>query len=146
MAFPRKIRTSPRVDLTAMIDVVFLLLIFFMISTTFVERPGVKIELPQGGADTLRSAEREIRVYLGADGEIYLDRQAVTAAQLKRRLQNRALERPASATLVLMADTKVRHGAVVGVIDMAKAAGIAHVAIATETPPAEDRPSQGEEQ
>ena len=50
MAFLRKKRESPRVELTPMVDVVFLLLIFFMISTTFVETPGISVKLPESSS------------------------------------------------------------------------------------------------
>ena len=60
MGFKRRISAEPRVDLTPMIDVVFLLLIFFMISTTFIERPGLKIDLPQSSAEQLQQQEQEV--------------------------------------------------------------------------------------
>ena len=58
MPFLRQKKEEPRVDLTPMVDVVFLLLIFFMISTTFVESPGLSIKLPESSAETLKKRRR----------------------------------------------------------------------------------------
>jgi len=60
MAFLRRKREEPRVDLTPMVDVVFLLLIFFMISTTFVETPGIEVKLPESSSSITEKAPEEI--------------------------------------------------------------------------------------
>jgi biopolymer transport protein ExbD len=131
MAWLRKRREEPKVDLTSMVDVVFLLLIFFMISTTFVANPGLTIKLPESGAKRSASEPKEVKVYLSAAGEISLGDQRVTLAELRQRLQGYGSE-GAQMTFVLYADAQSRHGRVVELMDAARAAGFAKLAIATE--------------
>ena len=128
MPFVRRKRENPRVDLTPMVDVVFLLLIFFMISTTFIETPGINIELPQAGAPAVTREPEEIRVYLGRDGEIQLGDERLALAELRRRLQAGP---SAGKTFVLLADRDARHGMVVQLMDLARKSGFGKLAIAT---------------
>ncbi len=137
MGFRRRIQESPKVDLTPMIDVVFLLLIFFMISTTFIEQPGLNIDLPVSGSKQLKHDLKEIQVYLTADGTIYLQREKVTLAELQQNLDSYNPARAEKMTFLLMADKSVRHGAVIQLMDMAKSAGFGHLSIATDSKKAE---------
>ncbi|ABA88752.1 biopolymer transport membrane protein, TolR-related protein [Syntrophotalea carbinolica DSM 2380] len=131
MAFLRKKREAPRVDLTSMVDVVFLLLIFFMISTTFVEAPGIDVKLPESSSQVSESEVREVKVYLSQDGEISLGKEKVSQQELERRL--RAYRSEAGAmTFVLLADKNALHGQVVRLMDLAKVNGFGKLAIATE--------------
>ncbi len=132
MGFRRQPQDAPRVDLTPMIDVVFLLLIFFMISTTFIERPGLNIDLPASSAEQIRQGEKEIQVYLTATGEIFLQRQPVSLDELHTRLRSYGPEKAKQMTFLLMADQAVRHGRVIELMDAAKLSGFGQLAIATD--------------
>ena len=139
MGFKRRTADAPRVDLTPMIDVVFLLLIFFMISTTFIERPGLKIDLPQSSAQQLQLEENEVQVYLTADGQIFLQRQLVTLDVMADKLTAFG-PRSERMTFLLMADKDALHGKVIQLMDLAKSAGFGKLAIATDRPsPSTDR-------
>jgi biopolymer transport protein ExbD len=131
MGFRRRQTEEPRVDLTPMVDVVFLLLIFFMISTTFVETPGLTINLPKSSAQQVKKAQQEVRVYLRADGKIFLEQQEIELSDLVENLQSHG-DKAADTTFLLMADKDVKHGNVVQLMDTAKAAGFIKLAIATE--------------
>lgn len=131
MAFGKKRREDPRVDLTPMVDVVFLLLIFFMISTTFVETPGISIKLPESSSHVSEKEPDEVKVYLSQKGEIFLKDQAVTLDTLRSRLQAYG-PKAARMTFVLLADEKALHGKVVQLMDEARQAGFGKLAIATE--------------
>jgi len=131
MAWLRKRRDEPKVDLTSMVDVVFLLLIFFMISTTFVENPGLTIKLPESGAKRSDAEPKEVKVYLSSAGQISLGDEALTLPELRRRLDAFG-PRGAAMTFVLFADTESRHGQVVELMDAARAAGFGKLAIATD--------------
>jgi len=87
MGFRRKKRDTPRVDLTPMVDVVFLLLIFFMISTTFVEAPGITVKLPKASSRTSEHKVEEVKVYLSSKGEIFLGKERVDEKELQHRLR-----------------------------------------------------------
>jgi len=134
MGFRRRHSEPPRVDLTPMVDVVFLLLIFFMISTTFVETSGLTINLPKSSAQQIKKEPHEVRVYLRADGVIFLEQQEIILSDLIKNLQAYG-DKAADTTFLLMADKEVKHGRVVQLMDSAKSAGFSKLAIATEKKP-----------
>jgi biopolymer transport protein ExbD len=131
MAFSRKKREAPRVDLTPMVDVVFLLLIFFMISTTFVETPGISVKLPESSSQQRKQEVKEVKVYLSKDGRIFLGEQEIEQTELRRRLKAYGA-RTKTMTFLLLADKEALHGKVVTLMDMAKETGFDKLAIATE--------------
>jgi len=133
VGFKRRTSAEPRVDLTPMIDVVFLLLIFFMISTTFIERPGLNIDLPQSSAEQLQRQEQEVQIYLTADGQIFLQREPISLAVLNDKLTAFGT-RAEKMTFLLMADKEALHGKVIELMDLAKIAGFGKLAIATDKP------------
>lgn len=131
MAFLPRHREEPRLELTPMIDVVFLLLIFFMISTTFVETPGIDIKLPESSAQAVEREPQEIKVYLSREGEIWIGEERLSQLQLEERLAE-AGSRAAEMTFLLLADREAQHGRVVQLMDLAREAGFGKLAIATE--------------
>jgi biopolymer transport protein ExbD len=131
MGFVRKKREAPRVDLTPMVDVVFLLLIFFMISTTFVETPGINVKLPQSSAQTITKAPEEVKVYISKEGNIYFKDRQVSLEELQALLRGFG-KKGAETTFLLLADKDAHHGRVVQVMDIARDAGFPKLAIATE--------------
>jgi len=134
MPFLRKKREEPRIELTPMVDVVFLLLIFFMISTTFVETPGLSINLPQSSSKLVEKEPEEIKVYLSKEGEIQMKGEHLSLEALKVVLANYAQE-GRDRTFLLLADRETYHGRVVEVMDVARETGFDKLAIATENIP-----------
>ena len=132
MAFLRKKREAPKVELTPMVDVVFLLLIFFMISTTFVETPGISVKLPESSSQKRPQDIKEIKVYLSKEGDIYLGKDPVDLAELRRRLRQYGQQQATAMTFLLLADKEALHGKVVSLMDLAKETGFGKLAIATE--------------
>ena len=131
MAFLRKKQDDPKVDLTPMVDVVFLLLIFFMISTTFIETPGITIKLPQSSSEVVVKTPEEIKVYLSKAGKIVHKDQEMSVEQLASLLLSYR-GKAAEMTFLLLADRESRHGKVVQVMDLAREAGFGKLAIGTE--------------
>ncbi len=131
MGFLPKQNDEPRIDLTPMVDVVFLLLIFFMISTTFVESPGINIKLPEASSQTVEREPQEIRVYLSREGDIYHQDRKISVKDFKDLLAGRQ-SAAAQTTVLLLADQEARHGKVVTLMDLARDAGFTRLAIATE--------------
>jgi len=131
MGFLRKQREEPRVDLTPMVDVVFLLLIFFMISTTFVESPGISIKLPETSSQTIDREPKEIKVYLSKEGVIYHGEKNISIDDYKGLLAEYQADAK-ETTVLLLADQDSRHGKVVVLMDLARDAGFTKLAIATE--------------
>ena len=132
MGFRRKIPDPPKVDLTPMIDVVFLLLIFFMISTTFIEQPGLSLDLPESGAETLSQQNEDLRVYLTVAGDIYLNQNKVSKQSIQQTLARYDQSIQQKAAFIIMADKDVPHGMVVEIMDIARSIGFRNLAIATD--------------
>ena len=131
MSFLRKSPDEPRIDLTPMVDVVFLLLIFFMISTTFVESPGINIKLPEASTQPADREPREIKIYLSREGTIYYRDRQINLDEYRRLLAEHQAEADRT-TVLLLADQESRHGKVVTLMDLARDAGFTKLAIATE--------------
>ena len=124
--------------MTAMIDVVFLLLLFFVLSSTFVLQPGIKVNLPRT-VTTEQPARKDLVLIIARDKRIFLNNEFVKFNSLWGRLIEELKFQP-EAALVLRADRDVAHGFVVRIMDVAKQAGAQRIAIAT-TPAAP--PEQG---
>ncbi|PLX42091.1 MAG: biopolymer transporter ExbD [Deltaproteobacteria bacterium] len=131
MIFRIKRRDVVAMDLTPLIDVVFLLLIFFMLSTTFIVSPGIKVDLPKAEGSTVQQGSGDIRVKISSTGEIYLDDQAVNAESLEVSLREKADANP-QTMVVIEADASAQHKFVVEVMDTARSAGLTKLAIATK--------------
>ncbi len=131
MAFLRRKREEPRVELTPMVDVVFNLLIFFMISTTFVDTAGIEINLPQASAQRVEKTPDEVKVYLSVKGEIFFQDEAVSLAEFRQRLEAFG-PKARETTFLLLADREAAHGRVVQLMDLAREKGFIRLAIATE--------------
>ncbi len=131
MKFRRRNRVHSPPDLTPLIDVVFLLLIFFMISTSFVDNPGIKVNLPKANSDVIKKETSDIRVSVAKNGSIVVDGQKIEINQLKKIFSD-AADSSKQTTVIIKADKYAVHGRVVEIMDSAKEAGITKLAIATE--------------
>ncbi|TVQ94576.1 MAG: biopolymer transporter ExbD [Deltaproteobacteria bacterium] len=124
-------RADPLIDLTPMIDVVFQLVLFFMVSTTFKNAPAIQVDLPQSGPDVVVADSEDITLWVTVGGQVYLDQQPVDEEELRARLSQAGATRP-ETLVVLKADRGVAHGKVVAILDMARAYGLGRLAIATD--------------
>jgi biopolymer transport protein ExbD len=119
------------INLTSLIDVVLNLIIFFVLSTTFINPSGLKVELPRSAVEeTVKPGEEVVVVVTRAD-EIIMNDQPYTAEELLDRLTEIRKQNP-EGTIVIQADEKSTHGAVVSVMDAAKRAGFEKLSIATK--------------
>ncbi len=130
MEFRKKRRDVVGLDITPLVDVVFLLLIFFMLSTTFIVSPGIRINLPKAQAEAVKRESREIRVKIDAQGNYFFGDRRASVDDLAERF--RQASRANRDTLVVIeADEATAHRFVVEVMDRAKTAGLNRLAIAT---------------
>jgi biopolymer transport protein ExbD len=127
-------RPDPIVDLTPMIDVVFQLVLFFMVTTTFRTSPAIQVDLPRAAQDVVLADRDDLLVWIGVDGAMYLDDVAVDDAVLDVALA-RAAARDPETLVILKADRGTEHGAVVRVMDLARGHGLTRLAIATDPEP-----------
>lgn len=142
MDFSATRRRAPLIlDLTPLIDVVFLLLIFFMVSTTFVtDATGMRVDLPRSSSQEAIPEGEDLTLQLEADGTVTLDGNPLSAAQLSAELR-KAAEKDPSTLVVLKADAELTHGRVVEVMDLAREIGLTSFAIATESAGAAPAPT-----
>jgi biopolymer transport protein ExbD len=129
-----QLRNKPRkkiyINITSLIDVIFMMLLFFMITSTFLEQPGIKLELPT--ARTSANAEpQEYVLTVDKKGELFLNRQPVTLAELEAEIR-KVLPKMKDSALVLKADQEITHGLVVRVMDMARRGGVKKLIIGTK--------------
>ena len=128
MEFKRKLKKDAFIDITSLVDIVFLLLIFFVVTTTFRESPGLNLDLPEtrdAAGVTLRALEVSIVATGGAGGAIvYLGEQAISIDELEERLRMEIASREQDRrALVVRADRDVRFDTVFRVLDIARRAG-----------------------
>lgn len=126
----RRRRGATEVNLTPLIDIVFQLLIFFLITTTFVQNPGIDVELPKASAEPSRNEQESVIIAVTAEGRIVHQGQAVSPEELTERLTEQHTQRQ-NATIIVQADTHTPHGKVVEVMDLARRIGFRQLAIAT---------------
>jgi len=130
MQFKEKNKKRITINITSLVDVLFLLLIFFIVSSTFLEQPGMKLDLP-------RTTEKEAvrmegyTLFITTEGALYLNEESVTIANLPDRLKTIAPELEENG-LILKADEKIRYGLVVEVMDLVKQSGIKKLVVATQ--------------
>ncbi len=122
---------EPVLNLTSLIDVMFLLVIFFAVSTTFRVHPGLSVNLPRAQSERIAEDKKTMKAVLTEAGKIYLDNEEVARDDLFETL--RRLQRKSKVSLfVLEADEDARHGQAVELMDAARQAGIPRLAIATD--------------
>jgi biopolymer transport protein ExbD len=129
--FSRARRDDMIVDVTPLIDIIFQLVLFFMVSTTFVTAPGIEVDLPRSSSDTILRDKDDISIWVGDDGAVYVDDQPVDFKGLRSALSGAAQKNPATL-IVIKADREVEHGRVVAIMDAARGYGLTKLAIATE--------------
>ncbi|MEE8338775.1 MAG: biopolymer transporter ExbD [Xanthomonadales bacterium] len=133
MKLQNRIKEEPTIDLTSLIDVVFLLLLFFMVSTTFDQQAVLKVDLPDASAvDALIDVPERLELVIDANGIMYLnDRQLVDSEErtIKAAFQE-AVGDDRDLPLILRADRETPHHFVVTVMDVAAQLGFSNLSIA----------------
>jgi|SRR5690554_2306321 len=126
----RSLTPNATFDLTPMVDVVFLLIIFFMLTTTFITvESGLPVDLPQ--AQTAVTSPSDLpTVSIDGFGEVYFGGTRVTEAELPS-LVSQALQETGQTAVVLRADSAAQHGQAVRVMDLLRQAGAERIVIAT---------------
>jgi len=132
----RRARPEVGIDLVPLIDVVFMLLIFFMVSTTFQRETGIKIDLPESTTSARHDEDTVINLTIGADGAYAVNGRMLVNNQLATLI--RALTDVSGGDhnqrLVISADANARHQAVVTAMDAAGQIGLTRLSLATRSP------------
>lgn len=133
MKFKRQHTNMVEVNLTPMLDVVFLLLIFFMVSTTFTKESHLTIDLPEASASTEAAPSSTIEIVISSSGHYSINGQQLVNQQLdilKRALQ-KELGQQTKVPVTITADAKTPHEAVVKAMDAAGQLGLVNLSITT---------------
>ena len=118
-------------DLTPMIDIVFQLLIFFMVTAVFAVTPGLDIKLPE--AEEAQAPEKEnLFIVVDQDGNMKLNHQTVTFSNLKDKLQEKRQLLDNTTMIIIQGDERATHGQIVQIMDIARQVGVVDQIIATE--------------
>lgn len=117
-----------QIDMTPMLDIVFIMLIFFIVTTVFVKQAGQEVNKPEGET-AVQYKNANIFIAITQDGDIWMDRRQIGEETVKANLEKLLLEQPTEVVFI-QADQKAKHGLVIKVMDQVKAAGIDRVAFA----------------
>jgi len=130
LQFRQKKQRKVLINITSLIDVLFLLLIFFMVSSSFLEQPGIKLELPYAESAAI-AEQKDYTLFVDKDGNMFLNDHGVDLESLAKVLEE-ALPAMEGGALVLKADQDVSHGTVVRVMDITKQSGVKKLIIGTK--------------
>lgn len=130
MEFEIRKKVLLSLNITPLIDVVLLLIIFFMLSAHFVVQPGIKIVLPQAKTAKLYPEEKII-IFISSDNNIYFNDKPIIIDKLFSMLKDKLIK-IGEYTLIIKADEKINLGLAVKVMDIAKDAGAKELVISTK--------------
>ena len=130
MEFGKRKKRKILVNITSLIDVMFLLLIFFAVTSTFLEHPGITIELPTAGSSEVVE-KKEIMITVTRDEKIHLNGEEVKKNQFEKKLGS-LVENYKDPTVMLKADKDVTYGLIIELMDSIKRLGLKKVVAFTK--------------
>ncbi|ARN75840.1 ExbD/TolR family protein [Oceanicoccus sagamiensis] len=136
MQFKRQSKAAVSVDLTPLIDVVFLLLIFFMVSTTFTKETHLSLDLPEASGEEKTDLPQQIEVLIDANGQYVINGRSLVSTSIETVIA--ALETvqagDVKVPLVITADAATPHQAVITAMDAAGQLGFVQLSLTTKKP------------
>jgi biopolymer transport protein ExbD len=121
---------ASEVNLTPMLDVVFIMLIFFIVTASFVKESGIDVTRPPAATAT-RKERGNILIAITANDQVWMDRRQVDPRALRANIERMHAENP-QGSVVIQADTKSTNGLLVKVMDAARSSGVKSVSLAAE--------------
>ena len=128
MQFGSQRRDAPRLDMTPLIDVIFQLLLFFMLSTTFRNTPSFEVQLPEVSSDQMIQEDHTWTLMVSKSGQLSSQQETILKEDLEGVLKEELRSNP-QVSLIIEADEGLEHGVVVELMDIAQEAGIGSVQI-----------------
>ena len=128
MRFGSDRREAPRLDMTPLIDVIFQLLLFFMLSTTFRNSPSFEVQLPEVSSDQMIQEDHTWTLMVSKSGQLSTQSGTILKEDLEGVLEEELRTNP-QVSLIIEADEGLEHGVVVELMDIAQEAGIGSVQI-----------------
>jgi biopolymer transport protein ExbD len=139
----RKKTEESTLDMTPLVDVVFLLIIFFMLSTTFIVLPGIKVDLPKASSEKVTVEREEIVVSVDGQGAFYFNKDPIDDATMKARLRLAGTTNK-DVQILLKGDAGCNYGRVVELLDMVRTCQLHRVAILTTRKKIDSKAQDGE--
>lgn len=121
-----------RIDITPMLDVVFILLIFFIVTATFIKEAGIEVSRPDAATAEVQE-KANILIAITANDDIWINRRKVDIRQVRPNIERLHAENP-QGTVVIQADNDSRNEVLVQVMDASRSAGVYQIALAANTP------------
>lgn len=118
-------------DMTPMLDIVFIMLIFFIVTTSFTKESGIDINRPTAST-AVRSEHGNILIAISENNEIWIDKRNIDVRSVRANVERLHAENPQGA-VIIQADKNSRNGILVQVIDQTRLAGISNVSIAAKS-------------
>jgi len=118
------------IDITPMLDVVFIMLIFFIVTSTFIKESGIDVNRPQA-ATAVKKAKANILIAINADNEIWIDRRQVDIRSVRPNIERLHSENP-QGSVVIQADKESKTDTLIQVMDASRQAGVYNVSIAAQ--------------
>ncbi|MGB5306683.1 MAG: biopolymer transporter ExbD [Gammaproteobacteria bacterium] len=124
---------EPDINLTPLIDVVFLLLIFFMVSTTFEHQSRIQIELPEASAEPAATQDDSMEIIIDSQGRYFIGDEQVVNTELKtlKAAISKTLGSNIELPVIIRADANTPHQAVVRALDATSQLGLTRISLAT---------------
>ncbi|HQU71029.1 MAG: biopolymer transporter ExbD [Calditrichaeota bacterium] len=130
LTLPKNKRTV--LNITPLIDVLFILIIFFVVSSTFLEQPGFKLDLPKAQTSEVARVEKAI-LNISGEGKLFLGADSTSLEKLGEQIR-KSMENATEKTLIINADEKVHHGLVVSVMEIARSNNVERLVVSTQQP------------
>ena len=129
-------REDPEINFIPLIDVLLVILIFLMVTTTYQRIAELQITLPEANADAAKDRPKEINVGIDAQGRYVIDKQVFTytTPQAMADMLKRVAGDAKDPVVIINADAQATHQSVVHVMEAARLAGLLHITFATQTP------------
>lgn len=124
------VEDEAQIDLTPMLDVVFIMLIFFIVTASFIKEAGIEVNRPEASTSEPKD-NVNILVAINANNEIWMDKRRVDERAVRANIERLHAENPKGA-VVIQADNKSNTETVAAVLDAAREAGVYDVSLATE--------------
>jgi biopolymer transport protein ExbD len=123
-------KSESEVNLTPMLDVVFIMLIFFIVTASFVKESGIEISRP-GASTAVRKEKGNILIAISANDQIWMNRRQVDPRALRANIERMHAENP-QGSVIIQADKEAKTGLLVQVMDAARSAGVKSVSLAAD--------------
>lgn len=132
MKFSEKPPKKIGINLTPLIDVLFILIIFFTVSSTFLEQPGIELKLPEAESSQSHTAQKVI-IYVDKNESIFLNDDPVEIENVAEAVE-KLISAQTDKSVVLHADKEVHHGIIIHIMDLLRKRGIYKIVVSTSKP------------